>query len=253
VTLIRRTLWRHPEWTAAGLALAAWLTLSLPSKTTTSPGHVPNIRSMPGMNMETTGPGGGDALTFPFSFSWIAAWLVMSTAMMVPTTLPTIRHLALTSLWQRRQWTVALFLTGFLGVWTLFGIGALVFVALLRHLTGVGAPPILVAALAAAAAWQLTPWKRQSLRARHLLTPLPARGRRADRACVTTGIRHGLWCVVGCWGVMLAMTLMTDMQLVLVAMLTLPAVVENLLARGAWLALPAAATIVGATVVVAAG
>lgn len=252
MTLIRRILWRHPEWTAAGLALAAWLALSIPSNTTTSPGRAMSMPSMPGMNTDTAGPSGGNALTAHFSFSWIAAWLVMSTAMMVPTTLSTIRHLALTSLWHRRQWTVALFLTGYLSVWTVFGIGAVAFVALLRRLTEVGAPAILVAALAAAAAWQLTPWKSQSLRARHLLAPLPARGRKADRACLTTGIRHALWCVVGCWGVMLAMTLMIDMQLVLVATLTLLAVVENLLARGTRLALPAAATIVGIAVAVAA-
>ncbi len=247
MTVIRRMLWRHPEWTAACLAVAAWLALSIPLKTTSSPTQVLKMPSMPGMEMQTAAP------TAHVSLSWIAAWLVMSTAMMVPATLPTIRHLALTSLWQRRQSTVALFLAGYLGVWTIFGIGAVGFVAVLRRLTDVRVSPIVLASLAAAAAWQLTPWKRQSLLARHLLTPLPPRGRKADGACVKAGIRHGLWCVVGCWGVMLAMTLMTDIRLVLVAMLTLLTVVENILARGTRLALPATATIVAAAVAVATG
>jgi predicted metal-binding membrane protein len=254
VTVIRRTIWRHPEWTAACLAVAAWLTLSIQSNTTNSPAHVLNMPSMPGMEMETAAPGeAGNAFTIHFSLSWIAGWIVMVTAMMVPATLPTIRHLALTSLWKRRPWTVALFLAGYLAVWTVFGIGAIGFVAVLRRLADVGAPPIVAASLVAAAAWQLTPWKRQSLIARHLVAPPPPRGRKADRACVNAGIRHALWCVVGCWGVMLAMTLMTDIRLVVVAMLTFLTVVENVLARGTRLALPTAATIVAAAIAVAAG
>jgi predicted metal-binding membrane protein len=246
VTVIRRMIWRHPEWTAACLAVAAWLTLSLPSNTTSSSAHVLNMPSMPGMEMETTAP------IAHLSLSRIAAWIVMSTAMMVPATLPTIRHLALTSLWHRRQWTVALFLTGYVAVWTVFGISAVGLVAILQRFTHIGAATLAVLSLTAAAVWQLTPWKRQSLVARHLLTPLPPRGRNADRACVNSGIRHALWCVVGCWGVMLAMVLVTEIQLVLVAALTLLIVVENVLARGTRLALPATAIIFAAALAVAA-
>jgi predicted metal-binding membrane protein len=217
VTLARRALWRHPEWTGGALAVAAWFALAVHSQASTSPA-MPGMAAMPGMDMSNN-------VAHPVLTS-LAPWLVMATAMMIPAVLPTVRNLALMSLWRRRQRTVALFLAGYLGVWTVFGIAALRIAALGAPALDIAPSALVVALLIIAALWQFTSWKRRSLRARHLLLPLPQRGARADLACAVAGTRHALWCVVGCWPVMLAMAV-GDVRLAVVAVLTLTTVAES--------------------------
>jgi len=166
---VRRTIWRHPEWSAIALVVAAWA----------ASGRAMQMSSAPATAMDMDGGGGMRSSASALGVGWIAAWLVMATAMMVPSALPTIRHLALTSRWRRRQSIVAIFLSGYLCVWLLFGIAAAGLVALVRHSSSFGTAPVATAALVAAAAWELTPWKRRALRACRLVAPLPPRGRLA--------------------------------------------------------------------------
>lgn len=200
--------------------------------------------SMPGM---TTGARADDVV--PAS---IVPWLVMVTAMMAPAALPTVRRLALTSLWRRRQRTVALFVGGYLAVWTAFGVLALTLASLAEATTRARPTALTATLLVAAAVWQLTTWKRRSVRARHLLAPLPQHGIHADAASAAAGVRHALWCVVGCWPVMLAMAF-ADIRLAVVAVLTLVIAGESVARRSDRLtALAAAATLAAALAVAAA-
>jgi predicted metal-binding membrane protein len=129
-------------------------------------------------------------------------WVVMVTAMMVPLVWPAIRHVGLNSLRWRRQRAIAVFLSVYVAVWTVFG--AVVLGA--RGLLTVGAPAV-PAALAVAALWQLTPLQRRFRRACHHTVALPPRGLRAVAGDVRFGLRQGVACIGVCWPLMVAMAL----------------------------------------------
>lgn len=212
---LRRSTWIHPELTAAAAAAAAWALLA---------GHA----LMP------------HAGTEPF-LAGLSGWIVMAAAMMLPGTLADMRRLALSSMWRRRQRTIAAFLGAYLVVWICFG--ALALAAL---------PPLGVSAgflLAGAAAWELTPWKWRALRRCHLIEPLPPRGTRADAACARAGLRYGGRCVVSCWALMLAMAVAGHLALALGALIAIVVTAEKLVVRSARLRGPAAALLAGAALV----
>jgi predicted metal-binding membrane protein len=212
---LRRMAWAHPELGAAGAAVAAWALLAA---------HALHPHS--------------GAEPFPAT---VAGWSVMVIAMMVPGALADVRRVALSSMWRRRRRTVAAFLGAYLTVWTGFGTLAL---AALRPLgLGVGA------LLAAAAAWELTPWKWRAVRRCHLIEPLPPRGSRADAACARAGLRYGARCVTSCWPAMLAMAAAGHLALGLMAVLAVVVTAEKAVVRSARLRGPAAAVVAGAAAV----
>jgi predicted metal-binding membrane protein len=129
----------------------------------------------------------------------------MATAMMLPTALPAARSISLNGKWKRRQRGPALFAVGYLAVWSAVGVVLLSAVWLIGpKATG---PLAISGALAVAAAWESTRWKRLCLRACHRLRSLPPDGWRADRASVREGIRHGVWCTGSCGPMMVSMAL----------------------------------------------
>jgi predicted metal-binding membrane protein len=222
---LERAAWRHPEWPVAAVAAAAWAVLVLLPGAEGGPSHAHH----------------GEAAPW---FSGLPPWLLMATAMMVPAALPAVRYVALTSLWRRRRRAVTLFVVAYLGVWGAFGVLALLAV------NGAQGPILLAGVLAAAAAWELTPWKRRSLRACRLIGPLPPRGPRADAACVRAGLSYGGRCVAGCWALMLAMAVAGHTSLLLMALLTVLVTAEKLVPRGGRLGRPASAVLLGAAVTV---
>src|SRR4051794_464468 len=134
--------------------------------------------------------------------SGLAAWVVMSVVMMGPAALPGLNHVHRNSLRWRRRRAVVEYAGGYLVAWTVAGVGVL----LLLRWTGVpAAPGVLAVALAASAAWQLTPMKWTCVRACHRSVPLPPRGWAAERAAVRFGALNGSACVGSCWLLMLAM------------------------------------------------
>lgn len=206
------------------------------------------MTSMPGMNMPMPTDAGG--VSIPDSAIGRAiAWLVMVTAMMVPAALPAVRALAVTASRPGRQRTIAVFLTTYLGVWMLFGLLAISFVMLLQHAVGIGVTSIAAMAFVAAAIWELTPWKRRSLRACRAVTPLSSQGRDAVWACAHAGCRQGVWCACGCWAVMLAMAATMSVGLLMMGLLTLFVLLENTAARGTRLAVAMAVTTLAAAIV----
>jgi predicted metal-binding membrane protein len=206
-----------------------------------------HMSSMPGMDMSSMSgmhmTASSSSPAVPEGLAWLLGWLVMSVAMMVPAALPTIRYSAITSLWRRRQRTVALFLTGYLAVWLLFGLLALGLATGIRLLADVRQSTIVAAALVVSALWQLSRWKRRAVRACNRIAPMPLRGFGADRGCLAGGCREGLWCVVACWPLMLAMAAGAAVSPAVMIVVGLFFLVERLAARGTRRLLPATAAV----------
>jgi len=206
---VRRVGWSHPELGAAAVAAAAWTLLLVHAQHPHAPGE-------------------------PF-LADLSGWMVMVVAMMVPSALADVRIVALSSLWSRRQRTIALFLGSYICVWIAFGAVA------------IGAPGVSVGVLlAVAAAWELTAWKWRAVRRCHLIEALPPRGSRADAACARAGLRYGTRCVVSCWPLMLAMAAASHQAVTLMAALTVIVAAEKILVRSARLRGPAAAVLAAA-------
>ena len=128
-------------------------------------------------------------------------WALMAVAMMVPAATPAVHHVAGKSLYWRRRRAVLEFLAVFVGVWALFSA---VVLGALTAWAPFGSPYALVAALALATVWQLTPLKRSAQRACHRSRPLPPRGWRASAGVADFAFRNGGACLASCWAMMLA-------------------------------------------------
>lgn len=141
--------------------------------------------------------------------SVVAAWQLMTLAMMVPSCLPAARYVAMNTLHPAR--TVSAFLVGYFLLWSGFLAAVAVGDATLHSLTSEDGwlaqhhAVLPAAVLIAAAAWQLTPLKRASLRGCRTGPVLPARGHRADLGAFRFGARHGLVCLGSCGPMMLIM------------------------------------------------
>ncbi len=144
--------------------------------------------------------------------AFLAGWLVMVAAMMLPASLPTARAVAAGMAHLRRpRLAMAAFAAAFAGVWVLFGIVAFAGDAVLHRIVDatpwLAARPYLVEAgvLALAGVYQWTPLKRRFLLAcRHPATRVAsADGRRTGAARL--GVRHGLDCLGSSWALMLLM------------------------------------------------
>jgi predicted metal-binding membrane protein len=142
---------------------------------------------------------------------FVAAWLVMIAAMMLPSSLPLMRMFAFANAQQPRPAiSFAAFLTGYTAMWSAAGIAAFVSdVALHRTVDRVpwlSAHPWVIAGsvLAMAGIFQFTPLKDACLRACRLPGNfLMHHYRRGARAAFELGYRHGLFCVGCCWALML--------------------------------------------------
>jgi predicted metal-binding membrane protein len=146
---------------------------------------------------------------------FIAAWVVMTIAMMLPTSLPLIT-LFETFTRQRPTHTrlVMLLVGGYLGAWSLFGVIIYASDYLLHQIIGhvhwleenawlLGAGALLLAGL-----YQFTPLKHLCLeKCRSPLSFITAhwQGQHEMRQAFTLGVHHGLFCVGCCWSLMLLM------------------------------------------------
>lgn len=196
----------------AGVALIAWLM---------------TVQAMRGMD---AGPG-----TDLGGFGWfIATWVTMMAAMMLPSAMPAVTTFARF----RSSSEAVAFVGGYMAAWACYGVLAYViyrgvratapgFVAWDAH-----GPLVAGAALAAAGVYQLTPLKSACLR--HCRSPLGliVRGSPGRLAATRTGVAHGAFCVGCCMGLMLALFALGVMSLVWMAGVTLAILLEKVLPAG---------------------
>jgi predicted metal-binding membrane protein len=148
-----------------------------------------------------------------FSF-YVSAWVVMMAAMMFPSIAPMV---AIYRQVQRRRvdrgrslpGATALFVAGYIGVWTIFGLVAYVLFALALSLDiellswHEWGAYVAGAVLVGAALYQLTPLKDACLsRCRSPLAFVMMSWRNGRSGAALMGIEHGAWCVGCCWALM---------------------------------------------------
>jgi predicted metal-binding membrane protein len=174
----------HGEWLQSGLAAAV-------------------CRALP-----------GGSLVLP-ALLYVGGWVLMTAAMMLPTTLPLLAIFArMTSSKPDRGLLLALLIVGYLSIWTLFGLVA--------HGADMGLHAIVagnavlssngwivgVAVLTIAGAFQFSGLKYRCLD--KCRTPFSFvnehwSGRAERRQSFLLGVHHGLFCVGCCWAIMLLM------------------------------------------------
>jgi predicted metal-binding membrane protein len=184
-----------------GLSGLAWLTLAVW-------GQSPYGRYLDHQQLD----GSGGALVLPV---FLVGWLFMLLAMMLPTSLPVVSLFA--TMTRRRvdhHRLVLLLLTGYLGVWSVFGIAIHAFDAMLHALVrqseGLAEHGWLIgpAVLVLAGAYQFTPLKYHCLdKCRSPLSFITERwrGRAERRSAFRLGVDHGAFCIGCCWSLMLVM------------------------------------------------
>ena len=181
----------HPEWWIVALAAAAWAALTL--------ADLASVRDAAAAHHHSLSDLGASPAAWAAELSWS---VVMATAMMAPLVVPQVHFVARTSLWTRVGRNQALFLAGYLGLWTAAIIAIATAVELLRTTTG--ANLTILGAFGVAGLWQLTPAKRRALRRCARCLPVPPRGRSADVAYLRFGVTTGWSCIVTCWAFMAA-------------------------------------------------
>jgi predicted metal-binding membrane protein len=143
---------------------------------------------------------------------FLAGWLVMVGAMMLPASLSTLRLVERRSVGARRPGTArGVFVAGFLLAWTAFGLLAFAADDVLHHVVDatpwLASRPWLIEAslLALAGGYQFVPLKQNRLAAcRHPGGRLPD-GEPSEPAWFRSGLDHGLDCLGSSWTLMLVM------------------------------------------------
>lgn len=186
------------------------------------------VRSMAGME---AGPG-----TDLGALGWfVAVWVVMMAAMMLPAVSPTVALYA--QLTRQRGGELALlFASGYLVVWSAVGLAAYGLFALARGSFGdqlawhAGGRWLSGGILGAAAVYELTPLKDLCLgKCRSPVGFLLGTWRDGKRGAFEMGSRHAAWCVGCCWALMAALFALGVMSILWMAVVAGLITVEKLL------------------------
>jgi predicted metal-binding membrane protein len=186
---------------------------------------------------------------------YLGVWVTMMAAMMLPSVAPMVVLFTRVSADRKRRnhafvptWV---FLAGYLGMWTAFGLAAYGVFRLIRALDAgflswnAEGPWIAGGAIAAAGLYQLTPLKEICLR--HCRTPLHflVHGWREGRlGAVRMGAEHGAYCVGCCWGLMVVLFALGVMSVVWMAVVAGIIFAEKVVPYGARLTRPLAVALV---------
>jgi predicted metal-binding membrane protein len=188
-----------------GLAAASWVIA---------------IRQMSGMDMGVATELGS------FAF-FLAVWVSMTAAMMLPGAAPAAMRHART---EGRVRGVPIFVGSYLTIWTIVGVA--VYAAYLPHGSLAGG-----AVAIAAGVYELTPLKRHF--------------RRRCRESVRSGLELGLYCVGSSIGLMLMLVALGVMSVTWMSAIAVIVVAQKLLPERATIDLPLALAIVGLGVLIA--
>lgn len=173
-------------------------------------------------------------------------WGLMMAAMMLPSAAPMILlHATVTRRRRARGEVVATtgsFAAGYLAIWTLFSLAAVLLqvalqrAALLSPMLALTSQGVAGLVLIGAGLYQWSPLKDACLR--HCRSPLDfmlTEWREGNRGAFTMGLRHGAYCVGCCWVLMLLLFVGGVMSLAWIAGLALWVLVEKLAPAGHWL------------------
>ena len=168
--------------------------------------------------------------------AFLALWVVMMAAMMLPSVAPMVIVGCVPSPSRATAWErvngVGQFLAGYLVVWAMFGL--LAYAAFLGAGNLVDSSPnaakwVGAAIFAIAGIYQLTPLKEMCLR--HCRTPVGSlfhyasfRGPARD---LRVGIHHGAYCVACCWGLMIVLIAVGAMNIAVMAALAVVILIEK--------------------------
>jgi predicted metal-binding membrane protein len=235
----------------AVLVVAAWLYL------------VYLASSMSGMSDQEMSAMPGMAMLAMNMWSWVEVvtlavmWTVMMIAMMAPSAAPMILMYA--AIYRRRAAAgtpavpTALFVLGYLVVWTVFSIAAALVqaglhTAALLSPAMVAVDPLLTGAvLVAAGIFQWTPLKRACLATcRSPVSFVMSSWREGRAGALIMGIRHGLYCLGCCWALMALLFVAGVMNLVWIATLAVAVLVEKVVPGGDVVGRVAGVLLVGA-------
>lgn len=174
---------------------------------------------------------------------FVAVWMVMMVAMMIPAAAPMI--LIFASAQARRAHNVAvptwIFVAGYILVWTVAGALVYVFVQIGSELAtpltplerATWAPLALGSTLIVAGLYQLTPLKLVCLS--HCRSPfafVAQHWRDGKVGALIMGLRHGGYCLGCCWALFAVMVAAGVMSLAWMLLLTLVVFIEKVVALG---------------------
>ena len=178
------------------LAVAAWLVTN---------DRMGGMESMPGMGLGGLG-------------FYVTVWVVMMAAMMFPSVAPTVLMYDRLREGHRARGkgapgdATALFVAGYLCVWTAAGLAAYGLVELARAIDpaflawGDEGRYVTGGVIVAAAVYQVTPLKQACLvKCRSPMMFLAERWRDGRAGALDVGSRHGAWCLGCCWALMAAL------------------------------------------------
>lgn len=233
--------------TAAALlvvAIAAWVALLAP---VVGGGAMDPMRMEAGeMDGQRAGSStlvaDGPAISDAFgAVVFVGAWLVMMTAMMLPSAAPMIllHRRMTTGTPARRAAQTAAFVSGYLVTWAVFGlvvyVGQRGLAVVSQTLPAVeGRWPFIVAGVVLAAGlYQFSPLKERCLRqCRSPFSFLMVRWRPGLAGGLSLGVRHGAYCVGCCWALMAVLVAAGAMGLAWVSLIAALVFVEKLLPAG---------------------
>ncbi len=178
-------------------------------------------------------------------FSLSVMWTVMMVGMMAPTVAPMALMFAKINRDRRQQQRpdvpTALFLLGYLLIWTAFSLAATA-AQWIMHRTALMSPEMVstnrwlgAALLITAGIFQWTPAKNRCLT--HCRSPLDfilTEWREGRRGAIVMGLRHGLFCTGCCWLLMALLFVVGVMNLLWVAAITAFVLAEKVLPIGPW-------------------
>jgi predicted metal-binding membrane protein len=224
----------------AAMVILAWLYLF--QTKTAMPGMDMTGMDMPGMVMLDLSKWGPATVLLLF-----VMWTVMMVAMMVPSATPMI--LTFLSVNQRRKAAdrpyvpTAIFVFGYLAVWTAFSAAATfaewgLHQAAMLSITMTATNKALNGGLLIAAGiFQWTPLKRACLKAcRSPLSFLMSEWREGTAGAFVMGLRHGAYCTGCCWFLMALLFVAGVMNLLWVAVIAVFVMAEKISPKGEFLA-----------------
>jgi predicted metal-binding membrane protein len=169
---------------------------------------------------------------------YLGIWVTMTAAMMLPSAAPAAADVARLA----RRVPTLLFATGYLAVWTVFGLAAY---GVDRFVTSLdpgwlawdeGGPYVVGAVIIAAGLYELTPLKRRSLRR--------CRSARHPGSALKSGLAHGADCVTSSGALMTVLFVLGLMSLFWMALVSVAIFAEKVLPHGSRLTAPLAVALV---------